>query len=299
MVKSFSLLLLLLAFTGIAAHSQSNYLSFNDTRNINYPPDSFRFETRFDFKYRFVLGVPGDGTYSSLMTVAPWDDASGDNVHQLNFNNGGIFYRQGTMGSNWQTWSKLLSSQGAQAMNGSLQIRTDHDAPITLYNTEVGGWQYIQFMGPDDTRSAYFGMTPANDIYLFSEKGGNIVLHGGNVGIGTTTPGSYRLAVEGTVGARKVVVTRQSSWADHVFASDYPLPTLYDLEAFIKAHKHLPQVPTEKEVSIHGVDLGDMNKTLLQKVEELTLYLIEHRKELDALKADNKAMKEELSRIRR
>ncbi|WP_157986587.1 hypothetical protein [Chitinophaga alhagiae] len=287
-----------MVLTATIAFSQTHSLSFNDTRSVNYPPDSFRFETRFDFKYRSIIGVPGDGTYSGLMTVAPWSDASGGNVHQVNFNNEGLFYRQGAQGGSWQEWSKLLTSRGAQAMNGPLQIRTDHDAPITLYNTEANSWQYIQFMGPDNARSAYMGLSASNHFHLVTERGGNIVFKGGNVGIGTETPGTCKLAVEGTIGARKVKVTQQV-WADHVFADTYSLPTLYELEAFVKAHKHLPEVPTEREVIANGVDLGEMNKTLLQKVEELTLYLIEHRKELDALKADNKRMLEELSKLKK
>ena len=104
----------------------------------------------------------------------------------------------------------------------------------------------------------------------------------GNVGIGTTNPGSYKLAVEGTIGARKVKVT-QLAWADFVFDPGYHLPSLGELEQFIKQHQHLPGVPTTAEVEKDGVDLGEMNVRLLQKVEELTLYLIEQQKQVASL----------------
>lgn len=97
----------------------------------------------------------------------------------------------------------------------------------------------------------------------------------GNVGIGTTTPGSYKLAVEGTIGARKIKVTSTPGWADFVFEPDYKLISLEETASFIKANKHLPDVPSASEVAKDGQDLGDMNKLLLQKVEELTLHLIE------------------------
>lgn len=100
----------------------------------------------------------------------------------------------------------------------------------------------------------------------------------GNVGIGTSSPGTYKLAVEGTIGARKVKVTQQATWADFVFQDDYKLRTLPDLEKYIQQNKRLPDIPSEKEVQQNGIDLGDMNAKLLQKVEELTLYIIELNK---------------------
>lgn len=115
----------------------------------------------------------------------------------------------------------------------------------------------------------------------------------GNIGIGTTTPGSYKLAVEGTLGARKIKV-QQTAWADFVFAPDYTLPSLQYVEEFIKTHQHLPEIPSEKEVKESGIDLGDMNKKLLQKVEELTLYLIEERKMNQAQERKMSEMAEEI-----
>lgn len=112
----------------------------------------------------------------------------------------------------------------------------------------------------------------------------------GNVGIGTKTPGSYKLAVEGIIGARKVKVTT-TSWADFVFDENYKRPSLEETEAYIKANKHLPDVPSAAEVTKDGQDLGEMNRILLQKVEELTLELIEMKKELNAIKAQQAASK--------
>jgi hypothetical protein len=101
----------------------------------------------------------------------------------------------------------------------------------------------------------------------------------GNVGIGTTNTGTYRLAVEGAIGARQVDV-RLTSWADFVFSDDYKLPSLLAIENYIMTHKHLPAIPSEQEVLANGLDLGAFNKLLLQKVEELTLYLIAQDKQL-------------------
>ena len=102
----------------------------------------------------------------------------------------------------------------------------------------------------------------------------------GKLGIGTTDPGSFKLAVEGKIGAHEVVVTTDG-WADFVFEPDYNLMTLKDLETYIKANKHLPEIPTTAEVEENGISVGEMNAKLLQKIEELTLYVIELKKEND------------------
>lgn len=99
----------------------------------------------------------------------------------------------------------------------------------------------------------------------------------GNVGIGTNSPGVYKLAVNGTIGARKIKVT-QETWADFVFDHDYALPSLQELETYIKANHRLPEMPSTAQVQVEGLDLGEMDRRLLQKVEELTLYLLEMNK---------------------
>lgn len=109
------------------------------------------------------------------------------------------------------------------------------------------------------------------------------ILGNGNVGIGVTNP-QYKLAVEGTIAAREVKVTSET-WSDFVFYSNYKLRTLGEVEQFIKINSHLPEIPTEKEVKENGISLGEMNAKLLQKVEELTLYLIEQQKQIDELKS--------------
>jgi hypothetical protein len=106
--------------------------------------------------------------------------------------------------------------------------------------------------------------------------------YNGNIGIGTAKP-QYKLAVEGTIGARKVKVT-QESWADFVFDPTYKLPTINETALYIQQHRHLPGIPSETEVKEKGLDVGEMNKLLLQKIEEQMLYIIELKKEVDALK---------------
>ncbi|MFL9485741.1 hypothetical protein ACI6Q2_23385, partial [Chitinophagaceae bacterium LWZ2-11] len=120
--------------------------------------------------------------------------------------------------------------------------------------------------------------------YAGSSWASGITQKSGNVGIGTTTPGSYKLAVEGTIGARKLKITQVSPWPDYVFDSSYTLTPLAQVEQFIKDNKHLPDVPSAKEVTDKGLDVGDNQAVLLKKIEELTLYMIEMKKENENLK---------------
>ena len=117
------------------------------------------------------------------------------------------------------------------------------------------------------------------------------ISEGGNVGIGTTQFGSLKLAVEGKIGAREIQVTLTNPFPDYVFGSNYKLRTLASLEQYINQNKHLPGVPSAEEVQKNGgVELGQLNTKLLEKVEELTLYVIE-------LKKENEQMKKEIERL--
>jgi len=128
----------------------------------------------------------------------------------------------------------------------------------------------------------------------FLNTGYTAFLGGGKVGIGTTDFKSANVKlqvageayVEGRFRCHEVEVALAPTfvWPDYVFSSDYKLPSLYDVENFINANSHLPGVPSQAEVT-EGVKLGEMNVTLLKKVEELTLYMIQLQKENDALKA--------------
>jgi hypothetical protein len=110
------------------------------------------------------------------------------------------------------------------------------------------------------------------------------IVDNGNVGIGTTNPGGFRLAVEGKIGAREVVVTTTSPWPDFVFHEDYNLPSLEELEQNIKESGQLPGIPSAEQVKKSGISLGEMQSKLLQKIEELTLHMIKLSKENEALK---------------
>lgn len=109
----------------------------------------------------------------------------------------------------------------------------------------------------------------------------------GNVGIGTdlsssTYDATYKLAVNGAIRAKRVVV--ETIWSDFVFEKNYKLKSLEDVENFIKINGHLPEIPSAKEIETNGGDVGELLKLQMQKIEELMLYVIELKKEINKLK---------------
>lgn len=109
---------------------------------------------------------------------------------------------------------------------------------------------------------------------------------GSNVGIGTSNPSANdRLAVNGRIRAKEIVV--ETGWSDFVFNPDYTLNSLSEVERYIHQHGHLPDIPSATEVAVNGVPVGEMESRLLQKVEELTLHLIDMHKRMQALEQAN------------
>ncbi len=107
------------------------------------------------------------------------------------------------------------------------------------------------------------------------------------IGNGVSLPSGYKLYVQTGILTEKIKValsTDAVNWSDFVFADNYKLRPLNEVESFVKKNKHLPEIPSAKEVYANGLDLAQMDAKLLQKIEELTLYVIEQQKEIEQLK---------------
>lgn len=163
-------------------------------------------------------------------------------------------------------------------------------SPLAVQSTDVLGW--LDFFGSDGTALRRAGQivfraegTPSSGIVpgmiLLCTAGTDGVNAErmrinsvGNIGIGTSDTKGYKLGVNGGIIANAIVV-KVYPWADYVFKPDYELPALSDVKSYIDQNHHLPEIPSEAEVAKNGLNLGEMNKLLMKKVEELTLYLIE------------------------
>ena len=162
-----------------------------------------------------------------------------------------------------------------------LHIHSDSsvNADIMLSTTSPNNRAIIKFK--NDNNQIHVG---SDNIMKFDATSYSFTT--GKVGIGcVNNMNDFALAVQGGVVCAKMSVLDIDSWPDFVFGNNYKLMNLYELEQYINANRHLPEVPSAEEVSASGIDLGEMNALLLQKVEELTLHIIELQKQIDELKA--------------
>lgn len=164
-------------------------------------------------------------------------------------------------------------------------LKTDQGGAIELRGT---GIPYIDFSN---------GPTGDYDARMILLNNDILNIDGASVGIGTTNPGTFKLAVEGKIGAREVQVTVTNPWPDYVFEPTYELRPLEQVETFIITNGRLPDVPSSDEIAKDGHKLGEMDVVLLKKIEELTLYLIEMKNEIESLKSANAKLDEDLALI--
>ena len=129
---------------------------------------------------------------------------------------------------------------------------------------------------------------------IYGEFDNDLLSIGGSLGIGTrNVPDSIRLAVDGTIIAKEVIITIDD-FPDYVFEKSYKLRPLSELESFIGLNGHLPDVPSAEQVEKEGVKMGEMDALLLKKIEELTLYVIEIGKENEKLLETNRKLADRL-----
>jgi hypothetical protein len=121
----------------------------------------------------------------------------------------------------------------------------------------------------------YVGMENSSDLVLQSA--------GGNVGIGTTAPDAKLTVKGGIIHAEEVKLDLNVPGPDYVFEESYPILSLEDTKAYVEQNKHLPGIPSSDDMQQNGVNLLEMNMKLLEKVEELTLHLIEQNERLEKI----------------
>jgi hypothetical protein len=221
----------------------------------------------------FAFRKQNTTTNTGFLTFLLFNDANNDikfntsNTFTANENYGNILFENGKVGIGILNPSEILDIVGSTKIG-----HTKAEAIIFNYaGAPTVGYQSIGSNSNGDLVLSSVSTISGNEHLVIQQLTGN-------VGIGTTTMGSHKLAVEGSIGAREIKV-EASGWSDFVFENNYKLRTLEEVEKYINENKHLPEIPSEIDVVENGFYLGEMNAKLLQKIEELTLYLIEENKE--------------------
>jgi len=173
--------------------------------------------------------------------------------------------------SNFQLYTKTLTTQPTSVESFRLGLKYGSDENNS----------FISFYRGGGTSGGFLGLS-TNGVERFR------ITTDGKVGIGTGNP-KNALDVVGTIRATEIKV-EAAPWPDYVFEDNYQLKSLNDIKAYIKEHKHLPDVPSAEMMAKEGVNLGEVNKLLMQKIEELTLYVID-------LEEKNAAQESQLSQI--
>ncbi|WP_264535495.1 tail fiber protein [Flavobacterium sp. N1736] len=177
--------------------------------------------------------------------------------------------------SNIQGWSRVLDVAG---IHDSKILATSENASykVGIFSHNENWYGGGGFVGTESNHSLHL-------ITNYNVK--MSILTNGNVGIGTLNPTS-KLTVAGNIHAQEVKVTVNAGLVpDYVFANDYKLKSLSEVEDYIKENSHLPEIPSAAEIEKNGLMLAEMNLSLLKKMEEMTLYMIEQNKQIIDLKS--------------
>lgn len=173
------------------------------------------------------------------------------------------------------------------------QTKLDVNGVIQVYNKDVPtGTQDNLQMWSEHYGSFIHSSGDENGLSIKSKTGNKIMLES-NVTINSFNHHGYRLAVNGNALFTKIIIKDLVNWPDYVFADDYVLRPLKEVQSFIQQHKHLPDVPSAEETRRNGIDVSENQAVLLRKVEELTLYILQQEEKIQELTRKMEALEKQ------
>lgn len=183
---------------------------------------------------------------------------------------------------------KVLVSYNSSTANPQMTVKESVLGDYARFEFANSGAERVWHIAGQNVAGA--GTTNrANDILNIWNSGWGDMMSfrgDGRIGIWTITPATgYALSVNGKIVCEELKVQLSESWPDYVFGENYSLMPLRGVESFIKTNRHLPGIPSASQLEIDGLSVGEMQRKMMEKIEELTLYIIQQQKEIDALKA--------------
>jgi len=223
----------------------------------------------------YGVGVYGSGSFKGVEGYSDANDYSGHGY--------GVYgHATGTNGSRYGVYGLVGGSTSCYGVYGKSESTGTYCYGVSGRATGSGGTNigiYGYATGASTNWAGYF----LGDAYVSSD-----------LRVGTTNQATgYSLSVNGKIACEEVLVEDMGSWPDYVFSEEYNLMSLEEIEEQINQRKHLPGIPSAKEIEDNGLLLGDMQKKLLEKVEELTLHLIQQNKKIVELEAEINKLKQD------
>ncbi len=268
---------------GIGTSSPSAKLQvLNGNFRINHTADNALIELQRGGEDRGIIQLSG---------------ANGENLRLGTYSGGTGSFIVRTNGGDRLT----VNSSGNVAIGGA---SATHRLNISGNAKLEGNDELLQLNGTGDSRFIQFYKNNAAKAYIqligdhlalgnsTGNNAGNLRLNGAQVTVGADTPAAgYKLSVGGRVMCTELRVEVAANWPDYVFGDDYALTPLEKVEDHIQQHKHLPNIPSASRISESGLHLGEMQRLQMEKIEELFLHMIALKKEVEAVRAENEALK--------
>jgi hypothetical protein len=273
---------------------------FNDLRiGTNSGNNTGKVIFRTNATDQVTVDQEGEVGIGTMTPVAKLHIPTGQDADLSSTANGYVMLGNST-GTNLLLDNNEIMARSNSTTAGTLSIQNDGGQVTIGAATTInkGGQSLIlngttpslTFLQPSNpTKNSFIAQT--GDGLVVGVNNGYVQLDGTQVAIGGVVPAAsaYKLTVTGKIICEELKVKLVSSvWPDYVFDKKYKLPTLSDVEKFIAKNNHLPNIPSAAEVEKNGIEVGDMQKKMMEKIEELTLYIIDLQKQVDVLKNNQK-----------